>query len=511
MHRSILVLGLVAGCSEFGLVGAEAPATGVGPDILVDPPALTFGTLSAEEEEIQAFEVQNIGDATLHVADVSLGSGVAFELVGAGKPFDLAPGASRALEVVFSPAGGDENFGQVIVTSDDPDTPRATVDLLGFGASPELVVTPDHHVFGDTFVPCGASVDLTLENVGDEALVVTALDYTSGGMLSLDPASLPELPLTLDPGDSRSVTVAFEAATKGSDSGRLDVTSNDPRGIVSADQDGEGTYEQEVTEVFTEPGVPPVDVMLLIDNSCSMEMDNTDDVRRGIPDFLDRLEQTADWQLVEVTLPSGCANGGVLTPASPSVEQLLVNFAFNSDDSNPRTEKLFELADLALGKTGPGDCNEGFLRPGALLHVIVLSDEPEQSGRNASYWVSRLGSYVASPEHLVISGVLDVNRFCGTGAAVYSTAVDQTGGSRLNICNASWGANFGDLASEVLAGIRIYNLANEPDPASVVVKVNGVPTTSFRVQGSDVTIEDPPVGEGDLVEITYGTFAVCEE
>jgi hypothetical protein len=261
-------------------------------------------------------------------------------------------------------------------------------------------------------------------------------------------------------------------------------------------------------ESFTEPGIPPVDVMLLVDNSCSMETDNMDDVRNGIPDFLAQLQLTSDWQLMEVTQQSGCANQGVLTSSTPNVEDILINNAFNASQ-HAYTEALLELSDIALSKTGPGQCNEGFLRPGALLHIIILSDEPEQSGKNADHWVTQLGTYAASPDYLKISGVLDVNHACGEGAGVYSNAVDQTGGSKQNICNANWGANFGDIATEVLAGIRTYNLSDEADPGSVTVTVNGTPTNDFTVTGNDVTINNPPVGEGDLVEITYGVLAEC--
>lgn len=512
MNRSIFALALVAtGCSEFDLRSGNDPDLGPAPDILVDPPSLTFGTLSVGEQESQSFTVQNIGDATLHVTGVVIGSGIAYIVKGPETVFDLEPGQTMDVEVAFSPMGADENYGQVLVVSDDPDSPEAPVDLLGFGAVPELQISPDNYVFGDAFIPCGDSVDLELKNVGSEALTITDVDYASGGLLSLDTSNAPQLPVTLQPGEFRTVTVDFAPATAGSDTGRLSVTSNDPRGVVTADQNGEGAYEQSLTETFTTPGVPPVDVLILIDNSCSMQEDNEDDVQNGMPDFVAELQATSDWQVMEVTQASGCANGGVMDASTPNVSNVLVNNAFNAVGVVPDevTEALLELADTALSKTGPGQCNEGFLRPGALLHIITMSDEPEQSGQSASYWVNELGGYAISPDFLKISGVLDLNGTCGRGAAVYRDAVTQTGGSQLNICNSNWGANFGDIASEVLDGIRTYNLSQEPDPASVVVTVNGAPTTDITVTGKDVTVNNPPVGEGDEVTITYGVLAEC--
>lgn len=506
MFRTLVSLSLV-GCIENGVSPTGDPAAGPGPDVLVTPPALEFGTLGLGQEERQVFRVQNVGESTLHVSDVAIGAGLSFAVPGEG--FDLEPGEEREVEVTFTPMGADENYGQVLVVSDDPDSPEATVDLLGRGAVPELVITPESYNFGDTFVPCGASVDLELKNVGNEVLVIDELGYASGGMLTLAPDSLPTLPLTLAPGGSTTVRVDLAAASAGSDTGRLDVESNDPRGVVSADQNGEGTYEESHVESFTEPGIPPVDVLLLVDNSGSMEGDNQDDVTDGMPDFFDELQSVADWQLMLVTQDSGCATGGVLDASSTDPEGFVSDHAF--DGGGDLTEKLLSLADRALGLTGPGACNEGFLRPGALLHVIVMSDESEQSGRSGPYWVSQLGSRVSTPAHLKISGVLDLNRNCGdnSGPGGYEEAIDATGGAKLDICSPRWGNQLSGIASEVLAGMRTYNLAAEPDPQSVVVEVEGVATTSFTIQGSDVTITDPPIGEGDEVVITYGVAADC--
>jgi hypothetical protein len=519
MRWSTMVLASVAlvGCSEFSVVPKDEGAQGPGPDILVTPPQLVYGTLSIGDEEQQVFSVQNIGEATLHVENVVIKSGLGFSVTAAETVFDLEPGDSRDVEVTFTPMGAHENYGEVAVFSDDSDQPEANVGLLGYGAVPELKITPESYVFGDAFVPCGSSVELTLENVGTEDLVIEDYDYISGGLLTLDDSNFPPLPLILPIGATANVTVDFTPATAGSDTGRFDVVSNDPRGTVSADQNGEGTYVDERTETFTEPSLPGVDVMILIDQSCSMEEDNVDDVQNGFPDFVTELQAVSDWQLMLITdyagADAGCGTGGVMDSSTNNISNLLVNNAFPGSQGigNYDTEALLRLADTALSKTGPGGCNEGFLRPGALLHVVVLSDEREQSGRTGGYWVGQLGTYVSAPDFLKVSGVLDLNTNCGDGSGPdgYLEAVNLTGGASLNICNANWGAQFSDIASEIVAGIRSYNLSDTPDPASVTVTVNGNRTNDFDVNGSSITINDPPVGEGDEVEIEYGVLDEC--
>lgn len=522
MTRSISTIATLSlflfACNETSIVPTDKGANAPGPDILVTPPSLTFGTLSMRDSEAQTFEVQNIGDATLHVDNIVIKSGLSFSVTTAEVAFDLEPGEARDIEITFTPMGANENYGEVAVFSDDYDTPEANVALLGMGAVPELQITPASYVFSDLVVPCGESVELTLENVGTEDLEITDYEYASSGLLSLDDSNFPPLPLVLPVGGTANVTVNFDPTTAGGDSGLFSVTSNDPRGVVTADQSGEGAYIEERTETFTEPGVPPVDVMILIDQSGSMESDNVDDVRNGFPDFVTELQNVSDWQLMLITDYTGadaaCGTGGVMDNRTNNVANLLVNNAFPGSQggfANYDTEALLRLADTALSKTGPGGCNEGFLRPGALLHIIVMSDEREQSGQPGSHWVSQYENYVSSPDFVKVSGILDLNSNCGDGSGPggYIDAVNITGGASLNICNANWGAQLSDIASDVIAGIRTYNLSDPADPGSVEVTVNGNRTNDFSVTGNDVTINSPPVGEGDVVEITYGVLAEC--
>jgi len=515
LPRAVLpALLLFAGCNEYDLVNANRVEPGDLPDIRVHPPTLTWPTLRSDEVELRTFTVENVGGTPLHVSDIEVAAGLGFSIVTDDLELELDTAQSAEIEVAFTPMGAHENFGRVLVLSDDGDTPEAPVDLLGDGAVPELQITPEDYVFADAFVPCGDAVPLQLKNVGVEDLIVTDLQYRSTGMLSLDISGV-ALPLTLGPGETTDVAVDFVPATIGADSGTLSVTSNDPRGVVDAWQSGESIYVSGEEERFTEPGIPPVDVLMLIDQSCSMEEDNIDDVELGMPDFVSTLQEVADWQLIQVTGDSGCSNQGVLTPASVGTSDLLVDGAFGGPepqfyDGVYRTEKLLELASIALAQTGPGGCNEGFVRHGALLHVLVISDEPEQSGIDPSLWIEEYTAYAVSEDFVRVSAVVDLYAQCGTfGGEGYVEAASATGGAMLDICTPSWGPDFKDVAVSIGDGVRSYNLAKTPDPPSVEVVVNGVATTDFVVTGTAVTVMSPPVGPGDVVDITYNALADC--
>ncbi len=516
IHRHVLFVPsviLLASCSEYDISEKNEPVPEVSPDIRIDPPAIEFSTLSTGDEEVRTFTVINDGDEGLEITDIAVVAGLSYA-ISPNSPLDftLAPGDEQDIDVLFSPLGV-ENYGTIHVFSNDPDTPEAPVDLLGLGGVPELQITPASHTFDDAFIPCGAELDVEFKNVGNEPLEVTAVDYTSGGQLSFDNRGI-SLPFTLQPGEYVEVGVLFEATSTAADTGVIEVSSNDPRGVVTADQNGEGAYVEEVTEVFTEPGVPPVDVLWTIDQSCSMAADNRRDIRDGVPGFLTELTAVADFHLIQVTKDSGCANGGVIDNNTANAEQLLIDNAFNAGILEQfTTEQLLKQVDVSLGKTGPGGCNEGFLRPGALLHVIVASDEEDQSPQDHVHWISRYENYITDPNLLKISAVVDVTRSCGdnTGPGEYLDAAQATGGVVLDICSPDWGQQMTDIASEVLAGIRSYNLSNPTEESTVTVTVNGTQTTDFTYSGAGntVTINSPPVGEGDIVEVTYHPAAEC--
>ena len=263
----------VTGCSEWELNSHADLDNLPGPNIVVAPPALQYAMLSSGETEVQSFTISNDGDAPLDVSDIRVATGLAFTLLTPQVEYLIEVGDTVKIDVGFSPVST-MDFGQVLVYSDDPDSPEVPVDLSGQGAVPQLEITPNFHDFGPTAIPCGDQVEVFLNSIGAEDLTITDLDFLSGGLLTIDDARVQEvLPLTLEPGKAASVWVNLSAVDIGADTGTLSVTSNDPRGVVTADQTAEGFYSDATTEQFLEPDVPPVDVMFLIDQSCSMEQD----------------------------------------------------------------------------------------------------------------------------------------------------------------------------------------------------------------------------------------------
>jgi len=219
---------------------------------------------------------------------------------------------------------------------------------------------------------------------------------------------------------------------------------------------------------------------------------------------------TTGWQIGVTTLENGCFNHGVLSSSTAGYQSLFAD-AVTQGGHHWNTEALLLQSALAVGQTGAGGCNAGFLRPGAMLHVIVVSDEPEQSGTAWSTWVSDLESYVSSPSLLKISAVVDLGS-CGAGANGYTEAASATGGEILNICDSAWASQVGVLASASLDGLNEFVLTDSAEPSSIVVEVDGAPYTgtfTYDAANDTVTLDNPGFTGGEQVDIFYDVLSDC--
>jgi len=524
--RTLALWGLAAsvvGCTAESNIRAGVDGVrGPHPDIVILPSSLQFPLLGEGETSTQRFTVYNRGQASLDVSAVEVVTSPEAFSVSGPEGFELEIDQSRTFEVTFTPTRQGDNFGRIEFVSDDPDEPRAPVDLLGAGSVPDLEITPKNFSFGEAFVPCGDDANLKLENVGSSDIVIDDVRYESSDgdmrLLELDDVR-EDLPITLAPGDTEFVRVRWRPGDDSTDNGTFVVHSNDPVGEETAKQSGAGVFVGQTSETFTVPGVPPVDVMFLIDQSCSMQSDNEDTLEAGLPEFFGKLRELSDWQLVQINGGQGCANGGIFDGTTPQAFSRFFNSAFepNSYISEMQSERLFQLAQLALDQTGPGGCNEGFVRDGALLHLIFASDEYEQSGIAWATHLQNFRRFVAHDDLLRVSAIVDeFDRPCstnGSGPWGYKDAADATGGAVLDICTGDWGPELPDLAEYVLEGVRSYNLERRAVPGSIEVQVNGTPTTDFAYadDAQTVTVLAPPIGGGDTVTFSYVIGASCPD
>ena len=264
----------LAGCAidqSFGKSGTETSM----PDINVDPGQLIFERVPFGEDEVKPVTISNIGTAALNVAGVRVEQSSAFTVLG-DLPVTIPGGESITVDVIYSPTS-DEDVGYAYVDSNDPDTPNATVELIGTSGSPRLIIDPPAHDFGTLPVYCRNSVTHSLTNEGTADLTISGI-YETGEGFGL--GTEVTLPVTLAPGEAIEVDVNFEALLPANLTGSLWVESNDPGGLREARHSGLG--DEDGVCLAVPPGgeadvdlefvaeYKMADIAFVLDTTCSM-------------------------------------------------------------------------------------------------------------------------------------------------------------------------------------------------------------------------------------------------
>ncbi|NCG18174.1 MAG: hypothetical protein GWP91_04070, partial [Rhodobacterales bacterium] len=259
-----------------------------------------------------------------------------------------------------------------------PNTVSTTTPAPGTPA-PDIEVQPRVLDFG--FLPPGCVSEtktVQITNVGEAELSVQDIQLTANtdGAFWMDAT-----PDTLAPGDIIEVLVEFtppdllDYGTVG-----LQVASNDPdEGFVNVDLGGIGAFEAVFTEVFAQNSVVPVDVLWVVDNSGSMsgELNNlSNEFNFFINGFI---ALGLDYQIGVITTDmdnpaqSGQLMGPIpiISPAGDPIADFAA--AIDQGSSGSGDERGLDAAQAALTDPLLSGANAGFVRPGAILSVILVT------------------------------------------------------------------------------------------------------------------------------------------
>lgn len=501
---------LAWGCSEVDFHRDVDVNSSPGPEIEVAPQDLSWEQLSGGQQQAEAFLIRSLGDEALTVSALHVVEGAdSFRIEGVSLPLTLQPEETRVVDVIFSPIHAGASTGRVEIEADDPDEFLSAVTLLGLGSVPEVGFDPDPMALGEVGVGCVQTAPVRILSIGTEPLVLGEIDFAGDISLSMEHAA--DLPIVLEPGASVDVEFTVRPTGRGLRTGALDTVSNDRRERVGTDVTFTGVYADEVVEGFLVPAPGPVDILFAVDQTPSMLV-NQEALADAFGTFIAELGSVVpDWQVGVVTEDHGCFNQGLLTPDQPAYAD---NFALAvAGTPGTLSEALLELSSLALDQIG--GCNAGFARPDAQVHVIVVTDEYEQSGEPWDSWVDQMVEAVGDAERLVISGIVDLTLSCGdpfgAGYAGYGEAAEATGGVLLDICDPLWTESIRDLAGVSTESYKTFPLDQIPDPDSIEVLIDGVATVDWSWVAASNTIHfDGDFDGGENVEISYGTFPDCD-
>ncbi|MEE2751540.1 MAG: choice-of-anchor D domain-containing protein [Myxococcota bacterium] len=506
------------GCTENSLHAMKEDLGPLGPVIEVEPAELTYGLLNKDEVQVESFTILSVGDLPLEVDQIWIDAGVgAFTITGETE-FEIEPGDSVEVEVVFTPMAAHENSAEAVISSNDPAVPEALVDLVGFGAVPELKVSPDPYDFGTTYVGCPHNGDMALTNIGTSPLQIFEVGQVGDGFTLSHSLTFPHV---LAPAESVMVSMEFNPEIEDVYSSTLAVVSNEPMGTRMAEQGGEGKFAAEFSDHWELLEDPPSDIVFMVDQSCSM-YDDAARLAQNFSSFIGSLDTyTQNWHVMVANGDDGCNSTGVLT-SNTSGYQHLFSQAVQSGGGG-YTESLLTVARNMTENTDPGECNQNFLRPNAMLHIIMVSDEPEQSGGSWDSYVNEIIAKKGNASLVRLSAIAgDYPNGCSTAWAGsgYYEAVNYTGGEFLSICSTSW---TGYMASLAHASINqdVFPLSAPAVESTIEVWVTpaGGPNTApiqqmvnWHYDASTASVvfdSDIPEG-GEMVDIDYAVLAACD-
>jgi len=256
------------------------------------------------------------------------------------------------------------------------------------------------------------------------------------------------------------------------------------------------------TDTFPPTPSSAVDILLVVDDSCSMANDQAS-LGSNFGTFINTMTGLgADWQVAVITTTSASFRGPVFTntPGGVTAFSNQVNVGTGGSGTEKGIDRAWQ-ATQSGGDAGPGSAT-GFLRPAAVLSIVFVSDEDDQSSLVTpssahGYWVSLKGG---DPDMVVANGIVPPPPNGG-----YDTVINLASGQMYDIASTNWGADLASIAVGSLSTLS-HPLTGPAVSESLLVQVDSVPTAGWRFDpcSNAVLFEGdvrPPTGS--IVSVDY--------
>jgi hypothetical protein len=212
--------------------------TGVagGATLTASPGSLNFGNEVVGSSNNQTVTLTNTGSTSVTVTQVNP-TGTGFSVTGIATPMTLVAGQSANFTAVFTPTATGVDSGSISIASSASDP---IVALTGTGTQGALSANPSTVNFGSLLDGSTGSVPITLTNSGTASVTISAAS-ASGAGFSISGLTVP---VTINAGQTASVTAKFAPTTAGTATGSISITSNVPGSPLAVALNGTGTAAQ---------------------------------------------------------------------------------------------------------------------------------------------------------------------------------------------------------------------------------------------------------------------------
>jgi len=501
------------GCNEYDIRKIRSP------EIEVSPHNHNFGKVFVSDSSSASVLVKNIGDDTLHITRIDLnGDSRSFHL-GAPDSADLEPNEELTLYIRYTPNFYESNTSEIVIKSDDRDERTTIVELVGSGSAPVISVTPNYFDFGIVELGCEDNFILNVKNIGDVDLEVSDIDFLSTmpsdfNFIDLD-IHLGSLPIILEPNENFNIDFEYIPTDLFNDSGTINFHSNDPvTPVASASQVGMGKYGPQLEEVFVQDEIMDVDILFVVDNSCSMATKQTN-LMNNFSSFINIFTSAgANYRIAFITTDDSRFIGSAyVTSSSTDPISEAISLISSIGTTGSAYEKGILQAYNATQLAGDAGIYSGFLRNNARFVLIFISDERDFS---TAVSPSDLSTHIlglkSSPDLVAAHAVAgDYPSGCLTNGGAdfgfgYYDVVSSFNGSFISICADDWGADLEEVARDsILSGS--FALSSPAIEESIEVWVDGLPEGDwyFDESTNSVVLNTPPP-VGSEISIIYSTW-----
>ena len=496
--------------------------------VLLEGEAPLFGCLSAFPLEIlypqtergqtrrQRVTINNeCGRAATLISVVVSRGWTAFEVEGT-YPTTVPPGGRTDVWIKYIPATEDDK-GRITINTNDAANPRFRVAVFGTAAIPDVEAFPYALDFGtvihrnpamqDQRSECASAARVAnIHSTGSAPVTIQRLevDGARDGVfevtgVTVDGVVVPDFnsPFQIPVNKSAQVVLQFfPTRAMPEDHASVLRIHNNGRDELPAEirLNGTATTDGPVTDTFRQLEGPKVDILWVIDNSCSMydEQARLVDNLTQFVAYADSLN--ADYQMGVIVTDSRSPEAGKLQFCYPHPRIVKSDY--------PRRDEAFRCL-FEVGVTGSyieaglgaamkalqraqrtdddpiRNPNIGFLRDDASLAVVTMSDEDDQSLESDDLLVDFFRTVNGNNRTTVHAIAGPVAETCQTRQAMagyrYFWMTEQMGGLFQNICLEDWQPVLRNLGLNVFVPIEEWELSQSADPTSVTVSVDGRP------------------------------------
>jgi hypothetical protein len=203
--------------------------------LAANPSSLTFGSVQVGNSSNQSGTLTNSGATSVTISQANI-SGTGFSLSGLTVPVTLAANQSVTFKVSFAPKTAGAASGTLAIVSGAPGSPL-NLAISGTGLAPgSLTSTPGSASFGNVTNGTSKTVPLTFTNTGGQTVTVSSAAASGSGFRFTGP----NLPVTLNAGQSTTFSAIFAPSTAGAASGTLTINSNATNATLSVPLSGAG-------------------------------------------------------------------------------------------------------------------------------------------------------------------------------------------------------------------------------------------------------------------------------